>query len=408
MTLGLISLRISALSLCGVLVTGAFTACTDSGSSSVPNVGELGDVVDQLRLTRVLDGLAGPTFAAALPGTDTLLVLEQAGLIRRVEAGVLVTEPFLDIRDRVTAGGERGLLGLAFHPQFTENGRFYVHYSSRVAAGTDITAGDGVISEFVRSGQGATADAASERRVLVVEQPRANHNGGMLAFSPQDGFLYIGLGDGGGGGDPDANGQDMNAILGKMLRIDVDGREQGEYGIPAGNMTGNGVRPEIWSYGLRNPWRYSFDDNGDLYIADVGQGSLEEIDYEPAGAGGRNYGWNTMEGTSCYPDGADCERDGLTLPVVEYGRSSGRSITGGYVYRGQAIPDLRGVYLYADYASGLIGALRIEDQALVGSREITATINPDGVSDFTSFGVDSQGEMYLLTSGGALYRIDPR
>jgi glucose/arabinose dehydrogenase len=193
-----------------------------------------------------------------------------------------------------------------------------------------------------------------------------------------------------------------------MLRIDVDGRDQGQYGIPTGNKTGSGVRPEIWSYGLRNPWRYSFDDNGDLYIADVGQGDVEEVDYEPAGEGGRNYGWNSMEGSSCFPANSDCDREGLTLPVVEYTHASGNSITGGYVYRGQAIPELRGVYLYADYQSGLIGSLRIEDGTLVGAQDITATINPDGVSGITSFGVDAQGEMYLLTGGGELYRIDPR
>ena len=398
--------RFATLSLCSVLVAGALASCEDAGSS-VPTVGELGEVVDRLRLNRVLQGLDAPTFAAALPGTDTLLVLEQAGRIRSVQNGELQAEPFLDIRDRVSAGGERGLLGLAFHPRFADNVLFYVHYSARTVDGTDIDNGDTVVSEFSVGAQG-TADPSSERRVLTVDQPYANHNGGMLAFSPRDGYLYIGLGDGGSARDPQGNGQNLDTLLGKMLRIDVDARDAGEYGIPSGNMTGSGVRPEIWSYGLRNPWRYSFDDNGDLYIADVGQGDLEEVDYEPAGEGGRNYGWKIMEGTSCHDPESGCNQDGITLPVVEYGRGSGRSITGGYVYRGQAIPELQGVYLYADYASGLISALRIENGALVGSKDITSSINPDDISGFTSFGVDAQGELYLLASNGGLYRIEAR
>jgi glucose/arabinose dehydrogenase len=267
-----------------------------------------------------------------------------------------------------------------------------------------------VVAEFQRNGQENTADPASERRLLSVSQPFPNHNGGMIAFSPRDGFLYIGMGDGGSGGDPQGNGQNLDTLLGKMLRIDVDGRGAGEYGIPAGNMTGAGVRPEIWSYGLRNPWRFSFDSNGDLYIADVGQGDIEEVNYEPAGAGGRNYGWNTMEGSECFEPLEDCDRDGITLPVAEYDHDAGNSITGGFVYRGQAIPELRGVYFYADYTSGLIGALRIEDGALVGAKDITSSINPDGVSRITTFGVDAQGEVYLLTGGGngGLYRIEAR
>lgn len=410
MTLGLLSSRVAALSLGGALASGALAGCEDTGSS-VPTVGELGEVVERLRLSRVLGGLSDLTFAAALPGTDTLLLLEQQGRIRSVENGALVDEPFLDLRDRVEAGGERGLLGLAFHPRFSENGLFYVHYSARAVSGTEIGNGDTVVSEFSRNGQGNTADPASERRVLTVDQPYGNHNGGMLAFSPLDGFLYIGMGDGGSARDPQGHGQNLGSLLGKMLRIDVDGRDAGEYGIPSGNMTGAGVRPEIWSYGLRNPWRYSFDDNGDLYIADVGQGDREEIDYEPAGEGGRNYGWNIMEGARCHEPMSGCNQDGLTLPVIEYGRDSGRSITGGYVYRGQAIPELRGVYLYADFATGLISALRLENGALVGSRDISSSINPDGVNNFTSFGVDAQGELYLLTGGGdggALYRIEAR
>jgi glucose/arabinose dehydrogenase len=383
------------------------SACSDSSTGSpLPPLGEVGVVVERLQLTSVVAGLDRPTFVTALPGTDALLVLEQSGRVRWLENGQLRAEPFLDLSGRVlSSGGEQGLLGLAFHPRFAENGRFYVHYSS--VAGSGIRAGDGVVSEFTRSGTAATVDPASERRVLSVAQPFANHNGGMLAFSPSDGFLYIGLGDGGSGGDPQGNGQNTGVWLGKMLRIDVDARDQGEYGIPDGNLTGSGVRPELWSIGLRNPWRYSFDpDNGDLYIADVGQNAVEEVDYEPSGTGGRNYGWNSTEGSRCYEPRSGCDQQDISLPVLEYSHDSGCSITGGYVYRGRAIPALRGVYFYADYCTGLIGTLRMENQALSGARDITSTINPDGIKDFTSFGVDADGELYLTTRGGSLYRVE--
>lgn len=217
--------------------------------------------------------------------------------------------------------------------------------------------------------------------------------------------LYIGLGDGGSGGDPEGNAQNLSSWLGKMLRIDVDARSQGQYGIPAGNMTGDGVRPEIWSYGWRNPWRFSFDSNGDLYVGDVGQDSVEEVDYEPSGVGGRNYGWKVMEASRCFRSGSGCVSQDLTLPVAEYFHDQGCSITGGYVYRGQAIAGLEGTYLYADYCSGRFGSLRMEGRKLVAQQDITASINPDNLSNFTSFGVDRQGELYVLDGGGTLRRI---
>ncbi|MEO8182183.1 MAG: PQQ-dependent sugar dehydrogenase [Deltaproteobacteria bacterium] len=396
-------------SLLSVMAALLALSCSDSGTSfPTPSLGEVGSIVLKLELTRVTQGLDRPTFVTALPGTDALLVLEQGGRVRWLENGELRAEPFLDLSSRVlSSGGEQGLLGLAFHPRFSENGRFYLHYSS--VAGSGIRSGDGVVSEFTRTGAAATVDPASERRVLSVAQPYSNHNGGMLAFSPSDGYLYIGLGDGGSGGDPQGNGQNTGVWLGKMLRIDVDARDQGEYGIPEGNLTGNGVRPEIWSIGLRNPWRYSFDpDNGDLYIGDVGQNAVEEVDYEPSGTGGRNYGWNTTEGSRCYEPNSGCDQGSVTLPVVEYSHESGCSITGGYVYRGRAIPDLRGAYFYADYCTGLIGTLLMENGALSGARDITASINPDGLKDFTSFGVDADGELYLATRSGSLYRIEAK
>ncbi|HKO89935.1 MAG TPA: PQQ-dependent sugar dehydrogenase [Polyangiaceae bacterium] len=387
---------------------GGALGCDDDDKGGLASTGDAGAAVHSLRLTSVASGLSQPTFVAPLPGTDVLLVLEQGGKIRRVENGELSEEPFLDLTARIVSGGERGLLGLAFHPDFAENGRLFVHYSANTEEpGAGIRRGDGIISEFVSNPPGAlTADPGSERRLLSISQPYSNHNGGMLAFSPRDGFLYIGLGDGGSGGDPEGNGQNLSSWLGKMLRIDVDSRSQGEYGIPDGNMTGEGVLPEIWSYGWRNPWRFSFDAaNGDLYVGDVGQDSLEEVDYEPSGVGGRNYGWKVMEASRCFRSGSGCDQQGLTLPVAEYSHQQGCSITGGYVYRGQAIADLAGTYLYADYCSGRFGSLRIENRQLVAQQDITATINPGNLTNFTSFGVDGQGELYVLDGGGTLHRI---
>jgi glucose/arabinose dehydrogenase len=374
-------------------------------SQQVPDMStqaELGSIVDRIHLTQVYTGLSRPTFLTQMPGSDVLLVLEQVGRIRKIENGQVSPEPFLDLTDRIESGGEQGLLGLAFHPRFADNGKFYVNYTMTSGQAS----GDGSVSEFTRQGSTLTADPSSERRLLQIPDPYSNHNGGMLAFSPSDGYLYIGVGDGGSGGDPQGNGQNMNTLLGKLLRIDVDARDAGEYGIPAGNMTGANVRPEIWSYGLRNPWRFSFDTNGDMYLADVGQNEIEEVDFEPKGMSGRNYGWNTMEGSECFRPGSGCQEQGITPPVVEYTHDSGCSITGGYVYRGSAIPELRGVYLYADYCSGLFGALRMENQQLVGHREITTSLNRGGVLQITSFGVDASGEMYVLSQGGNIYRVD--
>jgi len=398
-----------SVALFGVVLCSGALGCDTESKAGLGTAGDAGAAVKSLRLTSVTSGLVQPTFVAPLPGSDVLLVLEQGGKIRRVEGGELSEEPFVDLTARVVSGGERGLLGLAFHPDFADNGRFFVHYSANLAdADAGIQRGDGIISEFLTSSPGAlTADPGSERRLLSISQPYSNHNGGMLAFSPRDGFLYIGLGDGGSGGDPQGNGQNLSTWLGKILRIDVDVRSQGEYGIPDGNMTGDGVRPEIWSYGWRNPWRFSFDSaNGDLYVGDVGQNSLEEVDYEPSGVGGRNYGWNVMEASRCFGSGSGCDQQGLTLPVAEYSHGEGGcSITGGYVYRGQAIAGLQGTYLYADYCSGRFGSLRIEGGERVAQQDITSSINPDNLSDFTSFGVDREGELYVLDGGGTLRRI---
>ncbi|MEY4549283.1 MAG: hypothetical protein RL685_5478 [Pseudomonadota bacterium] len=387
--------------------------CDAPGNAAVPS----------LVLTPFVDGLTGPILITQPRGeTARLFIAEKPGIVRIVQEDTLLPDPFLDLTEVVSeageASGEMGLLGLAFHPQYAQNRRFYVYYSvveddqhlSRLAEYTALADDPDV------------ADVASERVLLEIEQPEENHNGGHLAFG-SDNFLYVGMGDGGGGGDAHGaagNGQNLNTLLGKMLRIDVNGTgagPEGAYAIPAGNMTTGGALPEIWSYGLRNPWRYSFDAcTGDMYIGDVGQNALEEIDFEPAQVGGRNYGWRLMEGDECFnPDsGCDAARQNLVLPVATYERSVGQSITGGYVYRGSAIPELRGTYLYADYLSARFFALRMQNGTpAMQAGEITENINPDReVDGIASFGQDSAGNLYVVALGegdesaGAIYRID--
>jgi glucose/arabinose dehydrogenase len=269
-------------------------------------------------------------------------VLEKPGRIRVVKDNALTPIPFLDITDRVgSSQSEQGLLGLAFHPDFTKNGFLYLNY-------TDLQ-GDTVVSRFAVSGDPDQVDPASEMVLLKLPQPAANHNGGHLAFGP-DGYLYIGTGDGGAAGDRFGNGQNGRTLLGAMLRLDVAGGQP--YTVPPDNpFVGNqDVRDEIWALGLRNPWRYSFDrQTGDLYIADVGQNQYEEVNIQLAGnPGGQNYGWPIMEATHCFPAGQACDPTDLTLPVAEYDHSQGCSVTGGYVYRGQEYPMLTGIYLFGD------------------------------------------------------------
>lgn len=330
-----------------------------------------------------------------------LFVVEQAGTIAIVDEGVSGDAKFLDIVDRVgSEGSEQGLLGLAFAPDFETSRLFYVMY-------TDLD-GNEVVSRFTANEDGLAADPASEEQLIYQEDFAANHNGGQLAFGP-DGFLYIALGDGGGGGDPEENGQDLTTLLGKILRIDVDpaNAANGEaYAIPADNpfVDNAEAATEIWAYGLRNPWRFSFDsETGELFIGDVGQGEIEEIDYAPAGEGGQNYGWNLMEGTTCF-ETSDCdpETEGLELPIAEYTHEvGGCSVTGGYVYRGEAYPDLVGTYIYGDYCSGLIwGATANED----GSWSVTEPIESGLL--ISTFGEGPDGTLYLADLGtGTLYTI---
>ena len=347
-----------------------------------------------------MSGLSQPVALVAAPGdTGRIFIVEKTGTIRIVKGSQLLSRPFLDIGDRVSAGSEQGLLDLAFHPQYAANGRFYVDYTDR--------SGETHVVEFTVSSNPDSA-SATEREILAVTQPYSNHNGGQLAFGP-DGDLYIGLGDGGSGGDPQGNGQNLGTLLGKILRIDVSSGSP--YAIPADNpfVARAGARGEIWSYGLRNPWRFSFDpETGDLMIGDVGQDLWEEIDHEPAGRGGRNYGWNRMEATHCYPPGSPCDPTGLTLPVAEYAHSEGCSVTGGYVYRGSALPELSGTYYYGDYCTGMIRSLRIEAGIAVERRDWTAVLRTalgGPMRGLSSFGIDARGELYMVLLGGEVYRL---
>jgi glucose/arabinose dehydrogenase len=355
---------------------------------------------NQLSIELLAQGLPALTFLAnAGDGSGLLYAVGQGGDISAVSSdGDVQAEPFLDISERISAGGEQGLLGLAFHPDYESNGRFFVNY-------TDLR-GDTVISEFARSDASAgmvLADAGSERILLTIDQPYANHNGGMIAFGP-DGYLYIGMGDGGSGGDPLGNGQSPRALLGKMLRIDVDNGDP--YGIPSDNPFANdaGTAPEIWDFGMRNPWRFSFDrETGDLFIGDVGQSAQEEIDAEPAGQGGRNYGWNIMEGDRCYGS-STCDQTGLTLPVFVNDRARGEcAIVGGYVYRGEQFPELRGTYVFSDNCSPTLWTLDAATAIATGHAD---AFQVGTAGDATSsFGEDEAGELYVVTLRGEVYRL---
>ncbi|MFO0588034.1 MAG: PQQ-dependent sugar dehydrogenase [Polyangiaceae bacterium] len=365
-----------------------------------------------LQLTQVASGFSRPIQVKAAPGdNDRLFVVEQTGKIWIVQDGQTSAEPFLDIQDIVANPDapngyhqEQGLLGLAFHPDYAKNGRFFVNYSEGPFSDNN-PKGDTHIVEYKRSSDPNKADPNQVKELFYQAQPFTNHNGGALEFSPKDGFLYIGFGDGGSGGDPMGNGQDMQTWLAKMLRVDVDSGDP--YGIPAGNMTGG--KPEIWDLGVRNPWRFSFDlCTGDMYIGEVGQDMYEEVDIEKAGQGGKNYGWNTMEGLHCFSPMNGCDQSGLTLPVTEYDHiSTGKSITGGYVYRGSKMPGLRGTYFYADYVTKKMWMFAWDgSSASVTPTDITADLMPpDAIS---SFGQDNFGEVYVVSLYGQIYRIDPK
>jgi glucose/arabinose dehydrogenase len=349
----------------------------------------------------VADRLAAPVgIVNAGDGSGRLYVLEQAGRVRVIERdGSLRPAPFVDLSGRILSGGERGLLGFAFHPDYARNRRVFVHYSR---------AGDGatIVAELRAAADGRSADPASQRELLQLTQPFSNHNGGQLAFGP-DGYLYIGLGDGGSGGDPFGNAQNTSVLLGKILRIDVDAAPSGgrAYAIPPDNpFAADGVRPggglpEVWAYGLRNPWQFSFDpEGGDLYIGDVGQGRWEEVNRQPGDSrGGENYGWDVMEGRHCYE--GDCDQAPYLKPIAEYSHDLGCSITGGHVYRGQRQPELAGIYVFGDYCSGLLFTLQVDEGT------VTPKIVLESGLSITAFGTGEDGEIYVAGLGGTLHRV---
>lgn len=331
-------------------------------------------------------------------GTDRLFVVEQGGIIKVIDGANAVTaSTFLDISSKLISGGEQGLLGLAFHPNYGSNGYFFVNYSEKESGAT-------IVARYkVKDGSPNEADLNSELRIIKIDQPYANHNGGGLAFG-SDGYLYIGMGDGGSGGDPLGNGQNTGALLGKMLRIDVDHTANDKnYAIPADNpFVGNaqGIKEEIYAGGFRNPFRFSFDPTTErLWAGDVGQGEVEEIDVVEKG---KNYGWNKMEGSQCYPLNSSCNPAGLELPVAEYHHEGSASVTGGYVYRGSALLTLVGSYFYADFINGKIWKLEYNGQ----TGKTLEIFDTD--KNISSFGVDKDGELYFLSYGeGAIYKFVP-
>lgn len=357
-------------------------------------------ITDSFTLLQVIGGFVRPTLVTnAADGSNRLFILEKPGRIRVIKSGLLLAEPFLDISNLVKSdANEQGLLGLAFHPDFEKNGRFFVAYSARNA--------DNTVAEYrVNPPSADTADPATGKALLAVADQFANHNGGMLAFGP-DGFLYISMGDGGSSGDPNGNGQNLNSLLGKLLRVDVNSGSP--YAIPATNpfVSRTGVRKEVWAYGLRNPWRITFDrETGDLWIGDVGQNKYEEVDFQRADSrGGENYGWNTMEGNHCFKPESGCAEQGLVKPAFEYDHGQGCSVTGGYVYRGKSIPSLVGRYLFADYCQTTLWATTKGSDGAFTTDKIGKV--PKGVS---AFGEDEAGEIYLSIDGeGAVYKLVPK
>jgi len=367
----------------------------------------------------VADGLGLPVYVTS-PRLDPhrLFVVDQAGTIRIIKGGVLLETLFLDIHEMVSCCGERGLLSIAFHPDFEHNGRFFVNYTN--------TAGDTVIARYTVSADPDVADPDSGHILLTIDQPFPNHNGGLLAFAP-DGTMFVGMGDGGSQDDPNGNGQNDQTLLAKMLRMDVDVPAEAEaagqyYEVPADNPRAGEGAPLglIWAKGLRNPWRYAFDRlTDDLYIGDVGQNRREEIDYLPAGTpGGANFGWDIFEGAMCHeppPGAGECPEQAapFTPPILDYthSRQEGEcSVTGGYVYRGCALPDLRGQYFFSDYCDPFIRTFAVQGGVVTGLQDRTDALAPGGgftISSVVSFGEDARGELYIVDYGGELYRIEP-
>lgn len=375
----------------GMLAAFTAAACSSTTAPPPPPPPPSPSLGVELVTARVSD----PVYLTAPAGDPRLFIVEQGGRIRIIDGGgSLLPTPFLDLSGTVSGGNEQGLLGLAFHPDYAMNGFFYVNYTDG--------AGDTRVERYTATGNPATsntANAGSAKVILGVPQPRSNHNAGQLFFDAA-GLLYIPLGDGGGSGDPDDNGQDPTTLLGSLLRIDVDGGDP--YAIPAGNPgIGNaGLLDEIWAIGLRNPWRSWIDEpTGTLFIADVGQNRIEEVNAVALSAAGLNYGWNTMEGSECF--GGSCNPAGLTLPAVEYPHPQGCSVTGGAVYRGSGIPGVVGHYFYSDFCTGFLRSFRFENGQVVDQQNWQTA----PLGRVTSFGVDSAGELYVLDGNGRVLRL---
>jgi glucose/arabinose dehydrogenase len=403
----------------GVSVDGMRVPGTNGYNCTPPS----GDVPTLKATAVVSSGLSEPISLTHAPNDDSgrLFVVERAGTVRIIKDGTLVTTPFLDIKSKVVAGtvngDERGFLSMAFHPSYGTSGLFYVHYSDKADPNDT---GDSIIEEYkVSSGSPDVADPASGRLVLKVEQPShssaafKNHKGGATDFG-SDGFLYIGLGDGGGLNDTDpshgtGNGQNLAALLGKMLRIDPLKGASAAYSIPPGNLKEQmaTAAPEIWDYGLRNPFRSSFDGcTGDFYIADVGQDKWEEVNVEKAGAGNKNYGWNKLEGNHCHQPASGCDESGITKPQLEYDHNAGKSITGGAVYRGSAIPALRGSYFYADYQSNTIWSAVYDRAKGTVSTPVSLKQDINNVTSIVAIRNGPDGELYFVSLMGGIYRLE--
>ncbi len=375
------------------VVTASCDSSTTTGSDGPPQ--RQLPAVDDIDLLEVADGFNAPVHLTAPEGDDRLFIVEKPGTIRVVDAEQVLAAHFLDISALVSTGGEQGLLSMAFHPDYSTNGYFYVYY-------TDVNGNTRVVRHTV-SADPNVADPSSAKLILTVGQPYANHNGGLITFGP-DGMLYIGLGDGGAGGDPDNNGQNLGTLLGSLLRIDVDGGDP--YAIPSDNpFVGDAsALDEIWAYGLRNPWRYSFDwVNEVIYVADVGQSTWEEINAESATQGGINYGWRVMEGTDCF-NPTNCSSSGLVMPVLEYANGvEGCAVVGGFAYRGTTINGRGGTYFYSDNCSGWIRSFLLDAGQVTGETEWDV----GSIGGVLSFGEDGHGELYVLTSGGTIFQFVP-
>jgi glucose/arabinose dehydrogenase len=380
-------LRVSSL----VLTLGSIVCATPQDDARDEPAEQTSNAIT-LAVEQVASRFDQPVYLTAPAGDPRLFIVEQSGRIRIVENGRALDKPFLDIVNKVRSGGEQGLLSVAFHPLYSSNGFLFVNYTDKK--------GDTRIERYTVSAERNLVDAASAKLILAIDQRYSNHQGGLNLFGP-DGMLYVGMGDGGSQGDPHGNGQNRNSLLAKLLRINVDRGDP--YTIPAANpYAKGGGRGEIWAIGLRNPWRFAFDRvSGLLYIADVGGSRFEEIDVVPMSTAGVNYGWNIMEGPSCHRS-SGCNQPGLQKPALSYPHeSSVCSVIGGFVYRGQKIPEIQGQYFYSDYCDSWLRSFAFADGKVTDQHEW-----PVGkLGSVTSFGEDSQGELYITTSSGRVYRI---